>query len=248
MRGLLIVGVSLIALADRAAADDITVTKAAPISSSATSAYDWSGFYAGGHLGYAWGSSNWTASTPATTSSGSLNLYQPFDAFKGTGSFFEGLQAGYNDVLPNRVVIGAETDVSLPSFPSPQPVSASAALQRSRCRRSAHRATARTSLLSARCAAASVTRPAIGCFTPLAALPGPMISSPSPKPPRERASHRSCGGLAGQPEPASKCRSRHIGQRIWNICTPITAPQASDLSAGRSGSIPISRCRSCAPG
>ena len=133
-------------------------------------------------------------------------------------------------------------------FPVPQPVSASAALQRSRRRRSAHRATARTSLLSAPCAAASVTRPVIGCFTLLAALPGPMISSPSPKPPRERASHRSCGGLAGQPEPASKCRSRHIGQRIWNICTPITAPQASDLSAGRSGSIPISRCRSCAPG
>ena len=118
MRGLLIVGVSLIALADRAAADDITVTKAAPIPSSATSAYDWSGFYAGGHLGYAWGSSNWTASTPATTSSGSLNLYQPFDAFKGTGSFFEGLQAGYNYMLPNRVVIGAEADVSFPSFPS----------------------------------------------------------------------------------------------------------------------------------
>ena len=120
MRGLLIVGVSLIALADRAAADDIMVTKAAPIPSSATSAYDWSGFYAGGHLGYAWGSSNWTASTraaPAPSASGSLDLYQPFDAFKDTGSFFEGLQAGYNYILPNRVVIGAEADVSFPSFP-----------------------------------------------------------------------------------------------------------------------------------
>jgi high affinity Mn2+ porin len=118
MKGLLVAGVSLIALAGRAVADDIMVTKAAPISSSAASAYDWSGFYAGGHLGYAWGSSNWTASTSATTSSGSLNLYQPFDAFKGTGSFFEGLEAGYNYVLPNRVVIGAEADVSFPSFPS----------------------------------------------------------------------------------------------------------------------------------
>ncbi len=121
MKGLLVAGVSLIALAGRAAADDIMVTKAAPISSSATSAYDWSGLYAGGHLGYAWGSSNWTASTPAApalSTSGSIDLFQPFDAFKGTGSFFEGLQAGYNYMLPNRVVVGAEADVSFPSFPS----------------------------------------------------------------------------------------------------------------------------------
>ena len=121
MKGLLVAGVSLIALAGRAAADDIMVTKAAPISSSATPAYDWSGLYAGGHLGYAWGSSNWTASTPAApalSTSGSIDLFQPFDAFKDTGSFFEGLQAGYNYMLPNRVVVGAEADVSFPSFPN----------------------------------------------------------------------------------------------------------------------------------
>ena len=79
------------------------------------------GFYAGGHLGYAWGSSNWTASTPAApalSTSGSIDLFQPFDAFKDTGSFFEGLQAGYNYMLPNRVVVGAEADVSFPSFPN----------------------------------------------------------------------------------------------------------------------------------
>ena len=93
MRGLLIVGLSLIALADRAAADDIMVTKAAPIPYSVPAAYDWSGFFAGGHLGYAWGSSNWTGTTPAAralSSSGSIDLFQSFDAFEDTGSYFEG--------------------------------------------------------------------------------------------------------------------------------------------------------------
>jgi high affinity Mn2+ porin len=121
MRGLLIVGVSLIALADRAAADDIAVTTAPSIPYSVPAAYDWSGFYAGGHLGYAWGSSYWTGTTPAApapSSSGSIDLFQPFDAFKDTGSYFEGLQAGYNYMLPNRVVVGAEADVSFPSFPN----------------------------------------------------------------------------------------------------------------------------------
>jgi opacity protein-like surface antigen len=30
-----------------------------------STAYDWTGFYLGGHLGDAWGNSNWTASTTA---------------------------------------------------------------------------------------------------------------------------------------------------------------------------------------
>ena len=103
------------------AADDIIVTKAPPIPYSVPAVYDWSGFYTGGHLGYAWGSSNWTSNTsaaPALTTPGSFDLFQPFDAFKDTGSFFEGLQVGYNYMLPNRLVIGAEADVSFPSFPS----------------------------------------------------------------------------------------------------------------------------------
>ena len=48
---------------------------------------------------------------------GSLDLFQPFDAFTDTGSFSQGLQAGYNDMLPNRVVIGAEADVPFPASP-----------------------------------------------------------------------------------------------------------------------------------
>jgi len=92
-----------------AAADDIMVTKAPP--PSIPTDFNWTGFYAGGHLGYAWGSSNWTG--PGV--SGSLNLAQPVDTFNEAGSFFEGLQAGYNYMLPNRVVIGAEIDASFPA-------------------------------------------------------------------------------------------------------------------------------------
>jgi high affinity Mn2+ porin len=112
MKGLLVAGVSLIVLAGRATADDVIVTKAPPIQYAVPSTHDWTGFYAGGHLGVAWGSSNWSG--PGIT--GSTNLFQPIDSFNEAGSFFEGLQAGYNYMLPNRVVIGAEVDASFPSF------------------------------------------------------------------------------------------------------------------------------------
>ena len=103
--------VVVLATAGGAAADDVMVTKAPPPSSIPTD-FDWTGFYAGGHLGYAWGSSNWTGAR----CSGSLDLAQPVDTFAETGSFFEGLQAGYNYMLPNRVLIGAEIDASFPAF------------------------------------------------------------------------------------------------------------------------------------
>jgi high affinity Mn2+ porin len=55
---------------------------------------------------------------PIPSLSGSFGLFQPFDGFKDTGSFFEGLQAGYNYMLQNRLVVGGEADVSFPSFPN----------------------------------------------------------------------------------------------------------------------------------
>jgi high affinity Mn2+ porin len=106
-----------VASAERAAADDTPTTKT-PASASPGSVYNWNGFYAGGQLGYAWGRSNWTASSPgAPDTSGSFGLGQPIDIFSESGSFFGGLQAGYNYMLPNRVVIGAEVDATFPSFP-----------------------------------------------------------------------------------------------------------------------------------
>jgi len=112
-------GAVILVSATGAAADDIMVTKAPPVSSSASTQYDWNGFYAGGHLGVAWGSSNWAAATRGAPSvSGAIDLFQPIDTFDEAGSFFAGLQAGYNYMLPNRWLIGGEVDASFPSFPS----------------------------------------------------------------------------------------------------------------------------------
>jgi high affinity Mn2+ porin len=83
---------------------------------AAAPAYTWTGHYVGGHLGYAWGGSDWTASgTGGATTSGSLDFFLPYDAFKGTGSYFSGFQAGYNHRLPSGLVLGAEADVSAPN-------------------------------------------------------------------------------------------------------------------------------------
>jgi high affinity Mn2+ porin len=114
MRGLLVAGIGLVAFVKGAVAADLSASlpmKAPP--AQAPAVYDWTGFYAGAHVGYAWGGSAWTA-LPGP--SGSLDLFQSFDAFKGSGSYFEGFQLGYNSMLPNRFVFGAEADASFPSF------------------------------------------------------------------------------------------------------------------------------------
>jgi high affinity Mn2+ porin len=117
MKKLLIAGASLLPFIGgqpgAACAADVALPTKAP-RTIAPAAYDWTGLYLGGHLGYAAGSSHWATSGAA----GSFGLYQGFDAFKDTGSYFAGLQGGYNFMLPNRVVIGAELDGSFPSFPS----------------------------------------------------------------------------------------------------------------------------------
>jgi len=81
-------------------------------------AYDWTGIYVGGHVGYAAGSSRWSAmptGTPGPAQSGSLDLFKAFNGFNGMGSYFEGFQAGYNYMLPSRWLFGVEADVSFPS-------------------------------------------------------------------------------------------------------------------------------------
>jgi hypothetical protein len=76
--------------------------------------YDWTGLYVGGHLGYAGGRSNWSAGPDLSSS---LDLFQSSDIFTGAGSYFGGLQIGYDYMLPNRIVLGAQLDVSFPGFP-----------------------------------------------------------------------------------------------------------------------------------
>ena len=116
MRGLYLAGLGMIAAAASAQAADLSAIMAmkAP-QAPAPAAYDWTGFYIGGHIGYAGGTSNWTT---APGLGGSVNFFQPFDAFTGGGSYFGGIQAGYDKLLPNRFVIGAELDASFPTFPN----------------------------------------------------------------------------------------------------------------------------------
>jgi high affinity Mn2+ porin len=119
MRGLGVV-IGLVALTGSAAAADLPVK--APPPPLASAAYDWSGFYLGGHFGYAAGSSHWSATQPgAPAVSGSLDLFNAYDMFRDTGSDLAGFQAGYNYMLPSRWLLGFEADVSFPSFTEPTP-------------------------------------------------------------------------------------------------------------------------------
>jgi len=108
MRGLSVVGIVLFASAGTAAAGDLP-TKAPP----PAAAYDWNGFYLGGHFDYALGSSNWSA-TPGLN--GTVDFSNAYNFSTGTGSYLVGLQGGYNYVLPSRWLLGLETDISFPSF------------------------------------------------------------------------------------------------------------------------------------
>ena len=164
--------------AESAKADGAMMTKAPPIPYVGSSGYNWNGFYAGGNLGIAWGRSNWTAGPGL---SGNNNLFQTIDTFDEAGSFMAGLQGGYNYVLPNRILLGAEVDASFPAFkrcqwreslrpldwrylqlnsPTLGPVSF-----------------AETVLASGTVRGRVGTRRGIGCSTPPAASPGHKIKS-----------------------------------------------------------------------
>ena len=107
-------------LASDAFAADLSVTWPVKAQSSALG-YDWNGFYAGGHIGLAAGHSNWTL-TPLEGGlpvAGSFGLYRSPNAFTEGGSWLEGVQAGCNWMLPNRLVLGIEADGSFPVFPDP---------------------------------------------------------------------------------------------------------------------------------
>lgn len=82
--------------------------------------YDWTGFYVGGNVALATGTSNWTANatTPGAASvSGSLGMYRSPNAFYESGSWLLGVQGGYDEMLQNRLVLGVEADSTFPTFP-----------------------------------------------------------------------------------------------------------------------------------
>src|SRR5262249_26612250 len=98
-----------------AAERPVTMPLKAPIKAPADD--DWSGFYLGAHFGYAWGRSDWSSAPigGGPSRDGSFDLFRGFDFFKGTGSYFSGLQGGYNVMLPSRFLFGIEADISFPN-------------------------------------------------------------------------------------------------------------------------------------
>jgi high affinity Mn2+ porin len=79
--------------------------RAAPSPSSVAPAFDWSGWYVGGHLGYGRGRVTTSVFDPAAMPAG-----------RTFGSLFAGLQAGTNVVLPSRYLVGVEGDVTFANF------------------------------------------------------------------------------------------------------------------------------------
>ncbi|WP_425991795.1 carbohydrate porin [Afipia sp. DC4300-2b1] len=67
--------------------------------------FDWSGLYIGAHMGYGWGRSNATRFDPLPSA-----LSHSYNGING------GVQAGYNVVLPSRVLLGVEADITFPNY------------------------------------------------------------------------------------------------------------------------------------
>jgi high affinity Mn2+ porin len=113
-----IAATGLFTATDCLAADNFVVN-AMPLKAPPIADYDWSGFYVGGHMGYAGGNSNWTANPAQAglpSTSGSLDMYLPFNEPTEAGSFLMGFQGGYNYMLANRMVLGVEADTSFAAF------------------------------------------------------------------------------------------------------------------------------------
>src|SRR5215475_6253905 len=83
---------------------------------STSQSFDWNGWYAGGRIGFATGSTSWSMTRDgADAPNGSFGLSNPIHFSEGTGSYFGGLQFGYDKVLPSHVLLGLETDAMLPN-------------------------------------------------------------------------------------------------------------------------------------
>ena len=107
MRGLFVAGITLIVLAGRVHAADLSdaMPVKAPPAPPPVPYYDWTGFYVGGHVAYSLGRATSTLSDPNPT------------VFSNSfSSLYGGVQAGYNYVFPSRLLLGTEADITFPNF------------------------------------------------------------------------------------------------------------------------------------
>ncbi|ALK08633.1 outer membrane protein [Blastochloris viridis] len=87
-------------IAGTASAADLSSRRYAPVQAPTAYAFNWTGFYLGGNVGYGWGTNDWTA---PSWSAGKLNT--DFDGFVGGG------QLGFNYQMGN-IVLGLQGDIS----------------------------------------------------------------------------------------------------------------------------------------
>jgi len=83
----------------------LSIGLAQPTSAVEAPSFDWSGLYVGGHVAYGRGHIDGTLFEP-----------DPTQFSRAFGSLYGGLQMGYNYVLPSRLLLGTEADVSFPNF------------------------------------------------------------------------------------------------------------------------------------
>ncbi|MCP4615432.1 MAG: outer membrane beta-barrel protein [Bradyrhizobium sp.] len=102
-KGLARIALGTLAFAMPAKAADLPVKAAA-----LKTAYDWTGFYIGGHVGYARGLAD--PGLPDLAVQPSQSTF---------GALYGGAQIGYNVMLPSRLVLGVEADLSFPNYLEP---------------------------------------------------------------------------------------------------------------------------------
>jgi opacity protein-like surface antigen len=109
MKKLLFGCVAFVAVAAKAASAADLPPAPAPVpyykAPAVEPAYDWTGFYIGGHFSY-----GWTHSTGQTTDTANGRVFPPGST--DTSAAHGGGQIGYDYMLPSRVVIGILADVS----------------------------------------------------------------------------------------------------------------------------------------
>jgi opacity protein-like surface antigen len=214
-----------------------------------TPGYDWTGPYLGGHLGAAWGSSSWSGGPGI---GGSSSLFQPVNSFDEGGSWLAGLQGGYNYVLPNHLLLGAEADFTFPPFPKlptgPNPFGLTIG-QKSTFNSPALGAVdfSETVLASGSVRARVGYAPGNWLIYGTGGFAWTYDRQSLTQSSTGTPSRRPCGGLAGPPAPASRRQLHRIGPRGSNTSTRTTARARAGSLATRNRSRPTSSSRNCGP-
>ena len=175
------------------------------------------------------------------TLNGSFGLFNSFDAFKGTGSYFFGLQAGYNYVLPSRFLDRIRSRRLSPEYDRRHAnhlVSADRAGKLQRHGSGIRHGKSPRRLRLRPLAGLWDRRRRLGLRQAARARNSPVFQSQAPRLPA-RPKRRCCGDGVGPPAPALKSRLRRIGPPSSNIWRPSSAADQNSFRRRRSRSTPI---------